>query len=346
MVTRIVLSDIWGLAMRERILITGGAGFIGLHLARSLVARGAHVTLIDNFFRGSLDQDLQVLRSNMNLIEHDLTQPLPEQVVVGDYTQVYHLAAVVGVRYSNDMPHIVMRTNLLATLNLLDWCREGKHLTLCFASTSEAYAGSVTLNYAPIPTPEDVPLTLPDLNIPRASYAASKIVGEQLCLNYARAFGFSLRIVRYHNIYGPRMGYEHVIPQFIRRLLERQNPFHLYGAWQSRAFCYVDDAVEATLQLMDLPGVEPLTVNIGNDREEIQIVDLAHKLFPIVGFSPELSIYPPPLGSPERRCPDLERLRHLTDYEPKVALERGLWQTFEWYKRDWERQGDTAGKYK
>lgn len=328
--------------MHERVLITGGAGFIGLHLARLLIARGAQVTLVDNFFRGSLDPDLQALGSGINMIEYDLTKPLPEQLVASDYTQVYHLAAIVGVRYSNEIPHVVMRTNLLAVLNLLDWCKQGEHLTLCFASTSEVYAGSVALNHAPIPTPEDVPLTVLDLSLPRASYASSKIVGEQLCLNYARAFGIPLRIVRYHNVYGPRMGTEHVIPQFIQRLLERENPFHIYGAWQSRAFCYIDDAIEATVRLMDLPNPEPLTMNIGNDREEIQIVNLARRLFAMVGFSPELSIHSPPPGSPERRCPDLEHLRHLIGYEPKVGLEPGLWQTYTWYKQDWERRRDAT----
>src|SRR5579883_2735910 len=169
--------------MHERVLITGGAGFIGLHLARLLIARGAQVTLVDNFFRGKMDPDLQVLGPGINMIEHDLTKPLPEHIVASDYTQAYHLAAIVGVRYSNEIPHVVMRTNLLAVLNLLDWCKQGEHLTLCFALTSEVYAGSVALKQAPIPTPEDVPLAVLDLSLPRASYASSKIVGEQLCLH-------------------------------------------------------------------------------------------------------------------------------------------------------------------
>lgn len=318
--------------MDERVLITGGAGFIGLHLARALVARGAHVTLLDNFFRHDKDAELRALLPDLRLIEHDLTTPLTNVLADQRYTQVYHLAAVVGVRYSNDMPLHVLRTNLLTTLNVLDWCAQQDRATLCFASTSEIYAGSVALELAPIPTPERVPLAIEDHQLPRASYAASKLVGEMACVNQARATGLPVRIVRYHNVYGPRMGYEHVIPQFIERVLERQNPFNIYGAYQSRAFCYVEDAVAATLQVMALPDQALLTVNIGNDAEETQILDLAHQLFSVADFQPELAIHAPPPGSPERRCPNLEYLRRVTSYQPQVPLMDGLRRTYDWYR--------------
>lgn len=328
--------------MRDNVLITGGAGFIGLHLARTLVQRGVQVTLVDNFSRGRIDDEVQALLPHVKLVELDLTQPLPHHLDVRAFTQVYHLAAIVGVRTSNEVPHHVLRTNLLTTLNILDWCAQTDTIRLCFASTSEAYAGSVALGLAAVPTPETIPLALPDLKIARASYAASKIVGEQLCLNYARAFHFPLRIVRYHNVYGPRMGYDHVIPQFIQRLLEKQNPFNIFGAWQTRAFCYVDDAVEATLRLMAVPGEEPLTMNVGNDREEIEIEQLAHQLCTIADFHPHLAIHPPPQSSPERRCPDISYLRSLLQYEPQVGLERGLRETYAWYKHAWEQRQHLA----
>jgi UDP-glucuronate decarboxylase len=324
--------------MAEKILITGGAGFIGLNLARALVAREAQVTLVDNFSRGALDADLQALLPHVHLIEYDLTKPICNGVIGNDYTQVYHLAAVVGVGTSNQAPHRVLRTNLLTMLNVLDWCAQLSKLVVCFASSSETYAGSIHCGQASIPTPETVPLTIAHPAIPRFSYAASKIIGELLFLNYGRAFGFTVRIVRYHNVYGPRMGYAHVVPQFVQRIVARQNPFNIYGAYQSRAFCYVDDAVEATIQLMELPTAEPLIVNVGNNREEIQIKDLAHKLFTIADFYPDLKINPPPPGSPERRCPNIDYLQRLTDYEPMVDLESGLRRTYHWYRQDLKQQ--------
>jgi UDP-glucuronate decarboxylase len=324
--------------MHEHILITGGSGFIGLHLARAIVARGGRVTLVDNFFRHAMDDALQALLPAVTLVEHDLTQPLPADRLGGGYTHVYHLAAIVGVRYSNEVPHQVLRTNLLSTINVLDWCARQPHIAVCFASTSEVYAGAVGLGQAAVPTAEATPLTIVDPMLPRASYAESKIAGEMLCLNYARAYTFPIRIMRYHNVYGPRMGYEHVIPQFIQRILEQQDPFAIYGAYQRRAFCYVDDAVEATLRLMALPNEEQLIVNIGNDQQEIQIKSLAAMLFAIAGVGPTLSIQPAPPGSPERRCPDLSSLRQLTGFTPQVDLEDGLRRTFEWYRHTWEQR--------
>src|SRR5690242_14460122 len=108
--------------MGGRALITGGTGFIGLHLAKALLARGTSVTLVDNFFRSQRDADLRAVLDYVDLIEYDLTQPIQDRDIADDYTQVYHLAAIVGVRHSNETPHYVLRTNLLATINVLDWC--------------------------------------------------------------------------------------------------------------------------------------------------------------------------------------------------------------------------------
>ncbi|MFF5126123.1 NAD-dependent epimerase/dehydratase family protein [Streptomyces syringium] len=319
--------------MRKKILITGGAGFIGLHLAGKLAAT-CDVTLLDDFSRGRSDERLAALLDRVTLVEHDLTTPVPDGLLADDFTEVYHLAAVVGVVHSNEEPQRVLRTNLLATVHLLDWFTTLTGATLCFASSSEAYAGSVEAGVAEVPTTEDVPLVVSDPTVARSSYGFSKIAGELLCRNYARAYGFPLRMVRFHNIYGPRMGYEHVIPQFIERLLGGADPFPVYGADQSRAFCYVDDAVDAITALTALPTKETLLVNIGNDREEVLIEDLASKVFETVGRRPALDLHPAPPLSPGRRLPDLTRLRELTGYTPKVDLSEGLRRTYEWYARD------------
>ena len=318
--------------MPEPVLITGGAGFIGLHLARALLDRGTPVTLIDNFWRGRQDAELREVCERATLVEHDLTQPLPDDLPGGPFAQVYHLAAIVGVRYTTEVPHQVLRTNLLSTTHVLDWCARHTPRVVCLSSTSEVADGAGRVGLAELPLPEDLPFVVPDPAAPRASYGLSKMASELLLVHYARAYGFAARITRYHNVYGPRMGFEHVIPQFIARVVAGRDPFSIYGAYQSRAFCYVDDAVEATLRLAALEHTEPVVLNIGNDREELQIVELARRLFRIASCSPALDIQPPPPGSPDRRLPNLERLRQLTGFEPRVSLDEGLRRTFAWYR--------------
>ncbi|MEU6912257.1 NAD-dependent epimerase/dehydratase family protein [Streptomyces olindensis] len=327
--------------MPKKTLITGGAGFIGLHLARRLAAT-RDVTLLDDFSRGRSDTALSDLLGRVELVEHDLTTPVPDGLLADDYAEVYHLAAVVGVAESNDNPRRVLRTNLLTTVHLLDWLSGLTGATLCFASSSEAYAGSVEAGLAAVPTAEDVPLMLPDPTVARSSYGFSKIAGEVLCRTYARAHGFPLRMVRFHNVYGPRMGYDHVIPQFVERLLSGADPFEIHGADQTRAFCHVDDAVEAIIALTALPAKEPLLVNIGNDEEEIRIRDLARKVFDTLGRHPAVDVHPAPPLSPVRRLPDIARLRELTGYRPKVGLDEGLRRTCAWYAEDLAVRGTGA----
>jgi UDP-glucuronate decarboxylase len=324
----------------KRVLITGGAGFIGLNLTRALVARGYQVTIIDNFSRGTLDPEFQELQPHIELFQHDLTQPIPDQCLgtPTSYDQVYHLAAVVGVATSNTRPEYVLRTNLLATINLLDWCARRPPGRLFFSSTSEVADGAVRLGLTSMPVGEQVPLLVDDPLKPRFSYAMSKMSGELLCLHYARAAGFAVRVGRYYNVYGPRMGYDHVIPQFIVRALSQQNPFSIYGAYQRRSFCYIDDAIDVTIRLMELDTDQPLIVNIGDDRETTRIIDLARRLLAIAEVTPELDVQPPPPGSPELRHPNIEQLRRLTGYQPQVDLDHGLRLTYQWYRQEWQRQ--------
>lgn len=324
--------------MCRRVLITGGAGFIGLNIAQALLRRGAEITLVDDFSRGTWDSPVNALAPHVRIIEYDLTTPIDEQVLGSDYTDIYHLAAIVGVKNTQERPDSVLRTNLLTTIHVLDWCARMNNVVLCFASSSEAYADSVRCDLAPIPTPEEVPLVISDPARSRTAYGASKIYGEQLCINYARNYDFALRIVRFHNVYGPRMGYDHVIPQFVMRSIGRADPFPIYGAYQYRAFCYITDAAYAATKVMDLTDSESLTVNIGNDAEETQIIDLARRVNLLSDYAPAFDIKAPPSGSPERRCPDLQRLRVLTDYAPEVDLDRGLEVTYEWYEQYGSRE--------
>ncbi|MEC3976887.1 NAD-dependent epimerase/dehydratase family protein [Amycolatopsis sp. H20-H5] len=315
--------------MAERILVTGGAGFVGLHLTRHLLREGAEVVLLDDFSRGRQDEELRGLRGSVELVEHDLTRPIPDGLLTGAFDGVYHLAAVVGVRRANEEPARVLNVNLRATLQVLDWCLRTGPGAVFLSSTSEVGDGAARVGLSAYPTKEDSPFVLVDPAAPRSSYALSKVVGESLFRQCADEF--KVRIGRYHNIYGPRMGNSHVIPQFIARARAHQDPFPIYGAVQTRAFCYIDDAVEATVGLMKLNTAGPVVANIGNDREELKIELLARRIWELAGYDPVALIHDPPPGSPDRRLPDLARLRETTGFTPRVDLETGLRRTYEWY---------------
>ncbi|MET9338149.1 NAD-dependent epimerase/dehydratase family protein [Nonomuraea sp. NPDC003804] len=307
-----------------RVLLLGGAGFIGLHLARRLLADGHAVTLVDDFSRGRRDRDLEGMP--LDVRDADLTDPASYRALEHGWDQIYLLAAVVGVRNVERLPARVLRVNTLALMHLLDWIRPGE--PLFYASTSEAYAGGVTAGLVPVPTPESVPLVIEDVAAPRFSYAISKLHGEAAVLHGAHAV-----VGRFHNVYGPRMGADHVIPELALRALRGENPFRLYGGEQTRAFCHVEDAVEAMVRLMATPAAFGRIVHIGDDTEETTVSDLAKLVLRLAGQDPVIDPVPAPAGSVARRCPDISLLRELTGFEPRVPLEEGVRRTFDWYRR-------------
>jgi UDP-glucose 4-epimerase/UDP-glucuronate decarboxylase len=322
-----------------RILVLGGAGFIGGHLAGRLAAEGHALTLVDDLSRGRRDETMMALtaRPNVRLVEADLTRAGALDALPREWEQVYMLAAVVGVRNVETDPARVIRVNTLALLHLLDWM-PGRGETLFFASTSETYASGVAAGHLPVPTPETVPLGVPDVAAPRFAYAASKILGEAAVIHTARARGLRAVIGRFHNVYGPRMGADHVIPELSLRALRGENPFRVFGAEQRRAFCHVADAVEAITRLMATEAAWGQVVNIGNDTEETLIEDLVALILRTARVRPVVERRPAPPGSVARRCPDIGRLRALTGFAPKVSLESGVAETFAWYRQWWERE--------
>jgi UDP-glucose 4-epimerase/UDP-glucuronate decarboxylase len=312
-------------------LILGGAGFIGVHLARRLQAAGHQVTIADNFSRGQDDPELAAL--GVPVRHADLTDPASYAALPRDWDQVYMLAAVVGVRNVEQDPARVVRVNTLALMHLLDWLQPGQRLF--FASTSEVYAGGVSSGLVPVPTPETVPVMVQDVAAPRFAYAISKLLGEAAVTHTARARGIPYVIGRFHNVYGGRMGADHVIPELLLRALRRQDPYTVYGVDQSRAFCHVDDATEAMTRLMATDAAMGQIVHIGTDTET-GIGDLAKLVLRVTDFHPALDSQPAPPGSVARRCPDLTKLRALTGYEPAVSLEEGVRRTYEWYRTHWK----------
>jgi len=318
----------------RRILVTGGAGFVGFHLARRLAEEDVELTIADDFSRGVLDDELATLAGKdcVRIETVDLTDDQSWDRLGTGYDEVYHLAAMIGVRHVLARPQEVVRLNALTTLHMLDWFVAGGGSKVLFSSTSEVYAWTQQFHDLAVPTPEDVPLSLTDLRDPRSSYAGSKMYGELAVTQFCLAHHKSYAVVRYHNVYGPRMGQEHVIPELFERLLAGQNPLVVYSPNHTRAFCYVSDAVEATIAVMREPRADGQTINIGNDSEEIRIAELASRLIARtgldVGVDPREAANDPVL----RRCPDLARARELLGYEPKVTLDEGLDRTLSWYE--------------
>jgi UDP-glucose 4-epimerase/UDP-glucuronate decarboxylase len=320
----------------RRILITGGAGFMGYHLARELALEGDNdLTLVDNLVRGRKDEDLEALlgAGNVRLLAGDLTEPATIARLGGDYDEVYHLAAILGVENVLQRPQEVVRINAIATLLVLDWYVHGGGKRLLFSSTSEVYAWTQSFFALPIPTPEDVPLALTDLDNPRSSYAGSKIFGELSVVQYCGSFARPFSMVRYHNVYGPRMGHEHVIPQLYQRALTGSGPLTVYSADHRRAFCYVSDAVTATIAAMRSPAAVGRTFNVGSDTSEVSIAELARLILERAGRATDITPAPAVNDPILRRCPDISAARRLLGYEPKVSLAEGLDLTLPWYRK-------------
>ncbi len=318
------------------ILITGAAGFIGFHLATRLAADARNrLVLADNLSRGAHDAALKRLcgRKNVRFIKCDLLDPSSYRKLAGPFDYIYHLAAIVGVRNVQEHPDKTLQTNIVATLQLLDWAAEKNERLkrFVFVSTSEAYAGSMRTCRIRVPTDESVSLCLDDLKNPRTTYALSKIVGEAACYNYRRLYGVPVSIVRYHNVYGPRMGCDHVIPQLLSKAAQARREIGVYSPGHTRAFCYVSDAVTATLRIAASPRTEGELFHIGNGCQEIRIIELARMIVRLV--NPKLKIRPlaDQPGSPRRRCPDTGKIARAVGFKPQVPLQQGLRKTWEWY---------------
>ena len=314
-----------------KVLITGGAGFIGLHLTRFLLEQGQEVTVCDNFSRtGREDEAFLELSRHPRLrgLKADLTQFSSWKDLGEGYDFVYHLAAINGTSHFYTRPLEVLQVNLQTTLHLINWVSKAKCGKLLFTSSSEVYASLAQWTPLPIPTGEAVPAGIADFYNPRFSYAGSKIAGELLLIHS----GLPMSIVRYHNVYGPRMGFEHVIPNFCMRLLQGEEPFPIYGSGHRRAFCYITDAIQATQAVMENSKTDKQIVNIGNDEEEITMLELAGRLFELAHRHPRVKEEEAPPGAVMRRCPDLTKLRQLVGFQPQVHLQEGLRQTWEWYR--------------
>lgn len=315
--------------MKKKILVTGGTGFIGSTLVISLVREGYKVRVLDNGSRGSTRR-LNSILGKFEMINGDIRNPKIVEKVCRGIDSVIHLAYINGTEFFYSKPELVLEVGVKGMVNVLDGCIKHKIPELLLVSSSEVYQ---TPNI--IPTPEDVPMIVPDPLNPRFSYGGGKIISELLTINYGRKFFKRVLIVRPHNVYGPDMGWEHAIPQLtlhIKKLVEKTKgliklPIQGSGK-ETRAYMYIDDFTQGLLKVFER-GKHLGIYNIGT-MEEISVGQLAIEIGKC--FSREIKVIPGKLtkGSALRRCPDMTKLKKL-GFKTKFSLKEGLQKTIQWY---------------
>jgi len=327
-----------------QILITGGAGFIGFHLAKNLASSGYKVCLVDNHVRGIADIHLKRLLTqdevtlvNINLLDREAVLGL------GDvFSTIFHLGAIIGVQHVLDRPFDVLVENVRMLDNVITLARQQLDLSrLFFASSSEVYAGTLKHFDLEIPTPEDVTLAVTALNEPRTSYMLSKIMGEAM----VQQAGLPFTIFRPHNIYGPRMGMAHVIPEQLKKAFEAKpgDRLDVPSPGHTRSFCYVDDAVEMLHEMLLLDNCIGQTLNLGTETPEISIRDVVQTCIWATNKNLGINELAPISGSPVRRAPDMRLTKNLLGYEAKIKLDQGITRTWNWYREQvFESRGTSA----
>jgi nucleoside-diphosphate-sugar epimerase len=318
-------------------LVTGGTGFIGAGLVKGLLAAGARVRSLDNDSRGSAAK-LGDAAKHVELVTGDIRDPETVARAVQGVDVVCHLAYVNGTEFFYTKPDLILEVAVKGMMNVLDACQRHGVRELVLASSSEVYQTPPR-----VPTDESAPLSVPDVLNPRFSYGGGKIICELLAVNYGRNHFDRVLIFRPHNVYGPDMGWEHVIPQFALRLraLHRAQPagplaFPIQGNGQeTRSFIHISDMIEGVLTVMR--HGEHLNIYHVGSGEEISVAALAREAGRC--FGREINLVPGALqpGSTARRCPDITKLRAL-GFAPRTTLADGLRETVAWYDANAHRQ--------
>ncbi len=315
-----------------KVLITGGAGFIGSHLAEAWLDRGEDVTVLDPGSEAKV-RHLRDHRRFRIVRESVLNRDIVDGLVAWSDV-VYHLAAVVGVEHYVGDPYQVLTVNINGTQDVLTAAfRHQKKVV--FSSTSEIYGRNTT-----VPFDEDSDRVLGSTRIDRWCYATSKAAGEHFCFAFAR-MGLPVVVLRYFNVYGPRLDQidrGRVMTIFMGQLL-RGEPLTVIGdGTQTRTFTYVDDAVHATVAAALRPEAEGHAINVGAE-DETSIAELAARMIKIAGssspmiFVPKEAVYDTGYEDIPRRVPAVRRMRDLLGVRARVSLDEGLWRTIEWFKR-------------
>ena len=314
----------------KKILVTGGAGFMGSSLVKKLLEKNLEVRVLDNYQRGNGFR-LNDIRNKIDFIEGDIRdEKIVEKACKGIDT-VFHLAYLNGTEFFYTKPDIVLDIAVKGMTNIIDSSIKNNISEFFLASSSEVYQ---TPDHTP--TTEDVSLIIPDILNPRYSYGGGKILCELMTVNYGKKFFEKSIIFRPHNVYGPNMGWEHVVPNFITKIFNNslnndssEVKLDIQGKGdETRAFIYIDDFIDGLLKVYD-KGENLNVYNIGTTNE-ISIIDLANKIAKY--FEKKIKIIPGKIqkGSTKRRCPDINKISNL-GFSPKYTIEEGIKLTADWY---------------
>ena len=317
--------------MKNVAVVTGGAGFIGHHLVNSL-CKDTTVVVLDNYVRGVASR-LKDIGENLILKDCDITKYEQIELALREYNvvEVYHLAAINGTDNFYKIPIDIMNVGILGCINILKFMKEFNCKIGVFASSAEVYQDcDIT------PTPEDIPLIIPDVKNPRYSYGLSKIFTEYYSYHYGLKYNLDISIFRPHNVYGPNMGLKHVIPEFIMEFLKNPSEkkivdINAKGPLEStRAFCHVDDIIRG-LNLLKKFNKGVNVYNIGN----IHVISMYQLLKEISGIlNVDFKIVNninKHTGSTLHRCPNIEKAKKL-GFNPVIDIKSGLTETVSWYK--------------
>ena len=306
----------------KRILVTGGAGFIGSHLIDRLIERGDYVICVDNFFTGQKKNiEHLVGHDRFELIEHDIVQPLDLE----DIDQIYNLACPASPIHYQYNPIKTVKTSTIGMINMLGLAKK-TGARILQASTSEVY-GDPEVH----PQPESYRGNVNTIG-PRACYDEGKRVAETLCFDYHREHGIEIRIIRIFNTYGPRMHPQdgRVVSNFITQAIDGKS-ITLYGeGQQTRSFCYVDDLVEGMMRLMDQDATTG-PINVGNPVE-MSVQELAEKVISLTSSTSTIVKEALPEDDPKQRQPDISLAKKVLNWEPTVPLDAGLQKTITYFQ--------------
>lgn len=322
---------------KKHYLVTGGSGFIGSAIVKRLVKAGNEVRVLDNDLRGASER-LKEVAHKIELVQADIRNAEAVQNACKGIDSVIHLAYLQGTQFFYTKPELVLDIGVKGMINVIDGCIEENVKEIAVASSSEVY------NMPPkIPTDETAPLTIPDPLNPRYSYSAGKIISEMMTINYGRKHFDRVLIFRPHNVYGPDMGWEHVIPQLVLKIkktaaatAENKIKVPIQGAGkETRAFIYIEDFIDG-LMLMLEKGEHLGIYHIGT-MEETQISDVTKEIGSYFGRQVEIVPGEIAKGSPTRRCPDITKLKKL-GFRPKTTFKEGLRATARWYDKNTDKQ--------
>ena len=318
---------------KKKYLVTGASGFIGSAIVSSLIKAGHKVICIDNNSRGK-ESRLYRFKKKINFYKLDIRDKAKVIKVSKGVDSVIHLAFINGTKFFYEKPDEVLDVGVKGMLNVIDACKKNNIKELIVASSSEVYQSPKI-----IPTPEEVPLVVPDVLNPRYSYGAGKLISEVIAINNKKFFE-KVIIFRPHNVYGPDMGMEHVIPQLTNKILEevkkngksKKINIELIGNGNEiRAFNFIDDFCEGFMKVIS-KGSKYQIYNIGTNKET-NIKNLVFMIAKYLNVKLKINFVKGHKGGTKRRCPNISKIQKL-GYKPKVTLKEGLKKTVSWYLKN------------